>query len=142
MIHDNAGAYGGRDAFGPNDPFGGLGFSNRGYADVVDSFDQAMGITRSVYDQRGSLVSRSSTRGAMRDNVLGIDGVRSDGRGTGDTGMSGGSDGRGGGSLGDGSYSESSGRNENNPQVILWSYNRSKRSKCSKAPTQNCILQS
>ncbi|MPR13115.1 hypothetical protein [Microvirga tunisiensis] len=124
VIHDNAGAYGGGEAFGPNDPFGGLGFSNPGYADIVDSFDQDMGISRTVTDRQGNLlgqgfVSRRDERRSGSGSVLGIDGVRSDGRGTADTGMSGGSDGRGGGSVGDGSYSESSGRNSNNPQGIL-----------------------
>lgn len=112
-IADNQGLYGGKDAFGPNDAFGGMGFSRSsygGYADVLDSYDRALGqITRTVTDRFGNVVDQRSVNA----------GGAWDGRATGDTGMTGGNDGRGGGSLGDGSYSESSGRNDNNPQGIL-----------------------
>lgn len=114
-VGDRGGAYGGHDAFGKNDPFGGLGFGGRGYADVVDSFDKAVGITRTVRDRQGNITGQASWSGnqAPNQSEFGIDGVRSDGRGTGDTGMG------DGGSRGDGSYSESSGYNDNNPQGIL-----------------------
>lgn len=117
-IADNQGAYGGKDAFGPNDAFGGMGFGRSeygGYADVVDSYNRATGdITRTITDKQGRVVDQKTVNGGAWAG-----GGSWDGRATGDTGMTGGNDGRGGGSLGDGSYSESSGRNDNNPQGIL-----------------------
>lgn len=116
VIHDRGGMYGGRDAFGPNDPFGGLGFSTKGYADVVDTFDRTLGtMTRTVTDRYGNVIDEATVGlGGMADPFaeIGVDGVRSDGRGSADTGFS-------GGSLGDGSYSSSSGFNDNSPQGIL-----------------------
>lgn len=102
VIHDRQGAYGGGQAFGPNDPFGGLGFSTRGYADVVDAFDADLGITRSVYDRQGRLVDKGYWSG---NNERGMEAT--------------GHDSSGNASVGDGSYSESSGRNDNNPQGII-----------------------
>jgi hypothetical protein len=119
-VADNHGAYGGKDAFGPNDPFGGMGFrgpKGTDYADVVDSFDQGLGITRTVKDKRGNVVDQRTVnmgRGPTGGPEFTVDGVRADGRGTADTGMGGDQ-----GSLGDGSYSESSGYNDNSPQGIL-----------------------
>lgn len=101
-ISDRAGGYGGKDAFGPGDPFGGMGFSRSsygGYADVIDRYNRATGgITRSVYDRSGRLVDQRTAGGWDGSPT----GERSDG----------------GASRGDGSYSESSGRNDNNPQGI------------------------
>lgn len=51
--------------------------------------------------------------------AFGLDGNWTDREPTMNTGMFGGYDGRGGGRVGDGSYSEYSGRNDNNPQGIL-----------------------
>lgn len=113
-IADRAGGYGGKDAFGPGDPFGGLGFSRSsygGYADVVDSYNRATGdITRSVFDAKGNLLDSRSVNPRADERT--VDGMRADGRGDADTGRS-------GGSLGDGSYSSDSGYNDNSPQGIL-----------------------
>lgn len=105
-IADNQGLYGGKDAFGPNDAFGGMGFSRSaygGYADVLDSYDRALGqITRTVTDRYGNVMDRQSVNA----------GGGWDGRPTGENSS-------GNAERGDGSYSESSGRNDNNPQGIL-----------------------
>lgn len=104
-IADVAGGYGGKDAFGPNDAFGGLGYDRNGYggyADVVDSYNRTTGeITRTVTDRYGNVLDRQS---------VGTGSGGWDGRATGE---------RDGGTVGDGSYSERSGYNDNNPQGIL-----------------------
>lgn len=110
-IADNQGAYGGKDAFGPNDAFGGMGFGRSeygGYADVVDSYNRATGdITRTVTDRYGNVVDQKSVNTGWAGGGGGWDG-----RPTGENSS-------GNAERGDGSYSESSGRNDNNPQGIL-----------------------
>lgn len=100
VIYDNNGAYGGGQAFGPQDPFGGLGYTNTGYADVLDKFDAQLGITRTVKDRAGNVIDQM-TVGGKRDS--------------GPTGLNE----SGSASRGDGSYAESAGYNDNNPQGIL-----------------------
>lgn len=100
VIHDKAGAYGGGEAFGPNDPFSGLGFNKTGYADVLDKFDAQLGITRTVKDRQGNIIDQMTVGGKRDGGATGLN----------ESGSA---------SVGDGSYSESSGRNDNNPQGIL-----------------------
>jgi hypothetical protein len=67
-----------RRASGPNDPFGGLSYSNKGYADIIDSFDQAMGISRTVTEHSDETSLPARPMSEDQENAARLDAIEDD----------------------------------------------------------------
>jgi hypothetical protein len=68
-----------RRASGPNDPFGGLGHSNKGYADIVDAFDATMGIQRTVTDHSDETSLPARPMSEDQEKAARLDAIEDDG---------------------------------------------------------------
>lgn len=120
----------GAQAFGPNDPFGGIGYNagadpGGGRTDVVDSFDpngRGPAFSDSGWQDSPEAADRAAGVGfdpgawGRMGGFERVDDLSSRGGGDGGTGNTGMGE---GGTRGDGSYSDSAGRNDNSPQGIL-----------------------